>query len=321
VPEVVLQGLLILGVGVSAVAGNDQKSLPAKRLADGFVAILVVGMLVPPALRLLSLQSIDWPLTARTIGLPIGMSLVALPFVYVLALYASYETTFVRLAIANGNEHPNWTSRVVLIAAFRGNYGEVQQFVGRWPWELVHAKGWRASWRVVQDQRAALLAEDERKRDAAQDLVRYAGVVGTDPRGGPLDKREFKETVHARETLASSHMGWYRSHGDRYQTDLLERFADVYAKGLPADHGIKMTVSGSGQSWYAWRRTPSGLVFGIGASGPPPDQRFFEGMEPPRSFPKPKGGDSWSRFDRGPNWMWVEDPDDKWLVEDEVEPE
>ena len=86
----------------------------------------------------------------------------------------------------------------------------------------------------------------------------------------------------------------------------------MYGRGLPAEHGITMHVSKNGQSWYAWRRTPSGLCFGIGAAGPPPDQRFYEGMEPPRGFPKVSPDWSLPPHERGLNWEWVYDPDDSW---------
>ncbi len=86
----------------------------------------------------------------------------------------------------------------------------------------------------------------------------------------------------------------------------------MYARGLPADHGISMVVSGSGQSWYAWRQTPSGFFFAIGAPGAPPDQRFYEGMEPPHGFPGVSGDWSLPPHERGPNWTWVDDPDDSW---------
>jgi hypothetical protein len=44
--------------------------------------------------------------------------------------------------------------------------------------------------------------------------------------------------------------------GGRYRPELLKIFEPDFArKGLPADHGIHLLVSRSGQSWYAWRNT------------------------------------------------------------------
>jgi hypothetical protein len=78
-----------------------------------------------------------------------------------------------------------------------------------------------------------------------------------------------------------------------------------------------MDVSNSGQSWYAWRRTPSGLCFGVGAAGRPPDQRFYEGMDPPQGFPSVSPG--WlPPHERGPSWEWVYNPGDS-CDEDEAD--
>ena len=204
-----------------------------------------------------------------------------------------------------------WKSVLALIVTFRFRRDALRTFAGPWPRDLVSAKGFRDARAVIADQQAAMKAEAARKQKAAEDLKANAGAVGLDDHGRQLDKREFKETVSALDHLAASQMGWYRSRDRRYQPDLLERFPDVFKGDLPADHGITMEVSNSGQSWFAWRRTPSGLCFGVGAAGRPPDQRFYEGMDPPNGFPKVTPG--WlPPHERGPNWEWVYDPDDVW---------
>jgi hypothetical protein len=61
---------------------------------------------------------------------------------------------------------------------------------------------------------------------------------------------------------------------------------DFSRQGLSSPpSGISMLVSKDGQRWYAWRRTPSGRFFAIGAAGPPPDQWLYDGPEPPGDFP------------------------------------
>ncbi|MFH0751602.1 MAG: hypothetical protein V2B17_07175, partial [Chloroflexota bacterium] len=194
-----------------------------------------------------------------------------------------------------------WKSLLALAVSFQFRRTALHRFAGRWPRELVLATGFREARAAIARQQADVKTEAARTRQAADDLKRYAGIQGLDARGRQLDKREFKETVDALETLATAHMGWYRSSGNRYQSDLLDRFAEVYARGLPAGHGITVEVSRSGQSWFAWRRTPSGLCFAVGAAGPPPDQRFYEGMEPPRGFPKVNPDWTLPPHERGPN--------------------
>ena len=80
--------------------------------------------------------------------------------------------------------------------------------------------------------------------------------------------------------------GWYRREPVGYKPDLIERFSDDFtAQGLPIPSGITMVVFDDGQRWYAWRRTPGGHHFAIGASKAPPNQWRYDGPDPPRDFP------------------------------------
>ena len=109
-----------------------------------------------------------------------------------------------------------------------------------------------------------------------------------------MDRREFDETIRALEALSSAHMGWYRHEPAGRYRDKIADFMSIYARGLREEHGITMKVAGDGQSWYAWRRTESGWLFGVGAASKPPDQRFYDGEYPPRGFPGPDG--RWAAF-------------------------
>ncbi len=54
------------------------------------------------------------------------------------------------------------------------------------------------------------------------------------------------------------------------------------------------------------RRTVTGWVFAVGAAGPPPEQWFYDGPEPPSGYPGSDPGWGRSPFEQGPNW---DDPD------------
>jgi hypothetical protein len=63
-----------------------------------------------------------------------------------------------------------------------------------------------------------------------------------------------------------------------------------------------MRVQKDRQAWYAWRRTPSGYVLGIGADNGRANEWLYEGWKPPDGFP---GEDSlWgvAPFETPPNW-------------------
>jgi hypothetical protein len=316
VPVLTILSLYVTLGGVK-LGGTTPVSKQAGNRAAVIAAVIVIGLIVYATVRLAQEPAgIDWPDLASGLALPMWLTLGALPFVWAMSVLFVYERAFRDMRNATTEGRVPWGSRLALIASFRFRRTALHKFAGRWPRELVMAEGFREARAVIARQQAEVQAESARTQQAADDLKRYAGATGLDARGRQLDKREFKETVDALETLASAHMGWYQSSGNRYEHDLMDKFGEVYARGLPAEHGITMKVSGSRQSWYAWRRTPSGLYFGIGAAGPPPDQRFFEGMAPPRGSPK-VSPDWLPPHERGPNWEWVDDPDDSWGADEE----
>ncbi len=144
----------------------------------------------------------------------------------------------------------------------------------------------------------------------AVDIERNAGSKRVDDTGRLVDDREFKETCGALRHLGTSQMGWYRNRRGRFRPDLLDILAPnlVSQHGLPVEHGVHLRVAGDGQTWWAWRTTPSGLVFGLGGTAPPegewpPGEWQYEGWEPPSG---PPGADpSWGErpfVSNPPNW-------------------
>ena len=127
-------------------------------------------------------------------------------------------------------------------------------------------------------------------------------MPGTDEERRQLDRREFAETISALEWVAACQSGWYQNRsGGRYPKDLVEKLGDMFGRGLPPDHGIKLKVRKEGQAWLAWRRTITGWCFAVGGVGPPPNQWFYDGSDPPRGFPRSR---DWGErpFEQGPNW-------------------
>jgi hypothetical protein len=100
-------------------------------------------------------------------------------------------------------------------------------------------------------------------------------------------------------------MGWYRRKPIGYKPDLIDRFGDDFSsQGLPIPSSITMVVSDDAHRWYAWRRTPGGHHFAIGASEGPPNQWLYDGPDPPRDFPGlgSEWGDTPFSEEKAPNW-------------------
>jgi hypothetical protein len=302
--ELLLQPVIFLLASMSVVSARDPKATAVKRLADALLAVIVIGLLVPPTIRLISdAATFDAAQTVRALALPAWLTLGALPFIYVLSLYSSYELVFVRMRISGPNDRVPLRAKLALVSTFHIRHSALHAFAGELPRELVLAKSFRGARRVIADQQAELRAVEAARQEEVDDLARYAGVKGMDAEGRQLDRREFKETANALEWLHTMQIGWYHNQGGRYRDNLVDSFADVLQRhGLREDRSVTMQVSRSGQSWFAWCRTPSGWCFAIGAGGPPPDEWYFDGPEPPRSYP---GRDrAWGdlRFEPTVNW-------------------
>jgi hypothetical protein len=302
--ELALQPTILLLGLVPIVSARDPSLQTVGRFANGALALIVIVLLVNTTGYLTSnATTIDVPATVRDVVLPGWLTLFAFPAVYLLGLYSSYGRAFGYMRTGGQDNQVPWRIKLALVSEFHFRLRALHAFVKRWPPELAAATSFRGARLAISGQQAELRAEEAAAKKAADDLIRYAGVKGTDDGGRQLDQREFAETAEALEWLHTLEFSWYRKHDARYSDDVLSQFTSAFDRhGLPENHGIMMRVSRSGQSWFAWRRTPSGWCFAIGAAGPPPTEWYFDGPEPPRGYP---GSDqSWgdSQFEPGINW-------------------
>ena len=175
--------------------------------------------------------------------------------------------------------------------------------VGVAAWRLADATGFRGTWREIGDLRQEAKDRTAVERNRNRRIVENIGVEGVDESGRRLDRREYEATQNALRWLATCHMGHYRNGSQRYRQDLLPIVASHFERDGPSkEHGIEMRVAPDGTGWFAYRRTVTGLWFGIGAAGPPPDQWLYDGPLPPPGMPAEP---EWDRFGLGPaslNW-------------------
>jgi hypothetical protein len=295
VPIVFVQLLLAVPARDPAQAGL-QRGLKVVR------ALLGLALLIAIAVVLINqLPGYDWGAQLHTLALTIWLTVGALPFVAWLSLYSNYQLAFMHMRARDGTGAP-LKAKLAVLSSFHVRNRELHRFAGYWPRQVAEAGGFRAGRRIIRDFRADLVAQEAAERKKAEDLVRYAGVDGADGGGRRLDRREFPETVNTLELVAGAHAGWYqREPAGRYKPGVAD-VVSVFARGLPDKHGIMMKVRRDGQAWYAWRRTITGWVFAVGAKGPPPNQWFYDGPEPPHGYP---GSDpAWpsTPFEQSPNW-------------------
>lgn len=284
--ELVLQPTLVLLVLLRTVAGLQSELKGAKKWLDRLSVVIGLVLLILISIEVVEgWNTLDKVETVRSLALPAWLTVVSLPVIYLLSLYVGYERVLQHARSGPASKRVMRRVRFALLLGFRGSHRDISGFVGWWPDRLASAPSLREALRVIGRYRARLRAKKALKRREADLLRRYAGVDGTDALGRRLDRREFKATQRALESLAVYQGAWYWNHDRRYGTKLLALFNDFTREGLSAEHGISMKVRGDGQAWFAWRRCIGGWCFAIGNAGPPVRDWHCDGPEPPRGYP------------------------------------
>ena len=300
--EVPLQALLFLLAAVAAVADQKDDYASVRPIVHGLLGLIVTAMLVTTLWKLgQSWSSLDRSQTGLELALALWLPLAALPYMYVLALTITYGEVTRRMRVRSGRKlRP--TVLLGVIWVLRGRLRLAHDLTTRagGALRLGDANSFTEVGQMIQAFESTQREEHRRERQKAADLTRYAGVRGSDTDGLVLDKRELSETKAALRWLETCHAGHYPK-GSRYRKDLMSIVDNFDRQGLPSDHGVVMKVHKKGQSWFAWRRTPSGLVLGIGSLAGPPDEWLFEGFDPPSGYPQ-EGGEWGSRWDTPPHW-------------------
>jgi hypothetical protein len=288
--ELLLQPVVTVLVLIRAVAELDEQHRPIRKPLDVLLALVTFGLLFYTVLYLTQDWSqIDKSQELRRLLMPIWLTLGAFPFVFVFALIADYGQVFMRMRATNDWRRVSLRARLGVILALRTRLLDIHSFGGGHARKAGGAKTIRDGMQAVRAfrfERGRRMAEEQARLDR---LEAFAGVKGTDEDGRQLDRREFEETKDALRWLATCHMGWYNQR-KRYRKDFITIVNDFSLQGLPGDHGVVMRVRKDGQAWYAYRRTVTGWVLGIGANKGTPDQWFYDGPEPPTSYPRPVPG-------------------------------
>lgn len=305
--ELIVQMVASLAVMLSVVAKHQGgKSLVVARFMDGLLVLIGLFLLVMTTIGLVN----DWPSQGELVGIgltfamSIWLPLALLPFIYVLAFYAACESLFVALSFFNDRKEPHWKVRFAILIGFRGSVRFASNFTGRWRHDVAQLTSYRAARRVMAEYRASVRAEADKKKLAFNRLRDNAGVDGVDERGRRLDQREFEGTKKFLDQLATFQMGQHRNRLLHYNPDLLTVMGRGGQFGLPDEHGVAMVVARDKQRWYAWRRTVTGWVLGVGGSKDIDLEWRFEGAEPPSSFPSVKNSEwaTTAELEKLPDW-------------------
>lgn len=284
---------IFLGV-MSAFAGLSAEHAIVKRWADRLLGVIGLALLVGTAGYLASAwDSLDKTKLVLQFMVPVWLTAVSLPFLFVFSLYANYESHFVRFDwMKKDDARARRRAKLALLLSYGLRNHELAAFSGRAISDLGNAKSWRETRRVIMYRRAEARVEEAEKELAAARLVRYAGVEGEDWDGRPYDEREFENTKETLGFIASVQRN--RAEKGRYRADLREMLKGTFPREMPESEFV-ITVSADSRRWAAWRRTIGGWYLGIGAAGPPPDQWTYVGTKEPQELPTAHGG--WHKGD------------------------
>lgn len=152
--ELILQPVLVFIVMISAVAGFKPEHKPVKRLMDGLLIIIGVGLLLLVSKNLIaSWHMIDKFDLVLQFALPVWLAIGLLPFVYVIALYANYETTFLRVGAFGKNWRDRLRARAALVIGLSIQARKVGSFGGIWLQRVTDAPTLSAAIKVVRAYR------------------------------------------------------------------------------------------------------------------------------------------------------------------------
>ena len=298
--EIPLQLLAMVSAAIVAMA-KGSRSQPASAVASTYFVLLAAVAAAWGIWYLASSWSqLDHGLLLREFLLPIWLTPVALSLVYLLSVWAAYETAFIRMNFVN--EGPLFGQKLALVLRSGVRLRNLQRLRGDGAYQLGRTFGFREAWREVGQIQRDRVQEIEAEASAQRRLVENAGLRGVDETGKQLDRREHLETREALYWLAVCQMGHYRK-CQAYRDDILPIVEPSFAQnGLPDSSGVVIRVAADGQSWYAERQTITGHWFAIGAAGPPPDQWLYDGKETAPGFPEEKAWDHWGGGQHSTNW-------------------
>ena len=292
-------------IGVVLVVGK-----PGWRVAKGpqtYLSLLLLAAILWTAFGT-KWGEIDHLATILEFLVPVWLTIAALPFLYLLTLYAIHEDTFVqmrRFARAR-NKHRGQPGKLAAIVLRSGLSIRAAKTIGAFATKIVEEDGFRSAWRAAESSIA-----EEWQRVASERVVQLrlkanAGRVGTYQDGKQLDQREHAATKKALDHLSFCQMGHYgNTKRNRYRNDTVFDYiiaSTAGDNGLPVPTDIRLYVSNDGQSWYAERKTITGHWFAIGAAGPPADRWFYDGRRAPMGFPQEGEWDQLFSGHHSVNW-------------------
>jgi hypothetical protein len=253
IAELLLQPFLVILALLAAMAESDDRLRIMRKPLNALLAVIGLSLFLFSVRQVFLVWSqLDKPAVALQAALPIWLTIGLLPYIYLLSLYANYQSAFNAIDAHTKNRQARQRAKLALVTSLQFRTRDSYAF-GGWPWldRIVSATDFRAARRVVADFQTSRRENEREIAEEQERLRRYAGSSETDADGRRLDRREFEQTMEALRWLADCMEGWYHNEdhgGKRYRADLWETLGSDFFRpdGLPPDPPIIMKVAKKG---------------------------------------------------------------------------
>lgn len=300
--EIGLQLFLWTLVAVGVAAAKEPHYQPVRRYVSSAWMIVILFLVSFTIVRTISqFDSINKHQILLSFLSSLWLPLCTIVFLFLFSIVGSYEKAFLKFGMPRDSQRPKLADKLALITVVGPRLtilGAVKPYWGR---KIMGVDSFRTKRLIAREFLNDRKSRADSEKQAERRLVDFAGISSDDGVERKLDRREFSETIEAMHWIYACQLGQYQKRDGTYNPELIGLLGKF--TGLPDNHGISLEVSDDGQSWFAWRRTITGWVFGVGASGPPPDKWYFDGQDVPHEYPSTKDGwDHWSPASNARNW-------------------
>jgi hypothetical protein len=170
--ELLLQPVVVTLVVLKVVSGTEESYAPARKLLSIFAAIggiALVGLTIVNIARHGS--EIDGRELWQSLILPIWLTVGALPYIYLLAVFAGYEIVFRRMSSQSKSPGRLALAKLAVVCALKGRTGQISDFRGYRLAQAADAQGFRPALQAVkmfQKERAQRLVAEKAARARLQ---------------------------------------------------------------------------------------------------------------------------------------------------------
>lgn len=154
--ELVLLPALALIAAMAAVAEMDEQYATTRKLLQGLMAFASVAFIIYSAVHVADASGAHLADDVHKIVLPVWLTIGALPFIYVLGLYAAYEMSFLRIDFCHwADTRARRRAKLALLLGVNLRARPLGSFGGPWPGRVVREPSLEAARRVVRQFRVS----------------------------------------------------------------------------------------------------------------------------------------------------------------------